>query len=103
MEEDTEVVVLDDSEAEDALDGKKYALIVGFEDKNPAVRSVSGHPVEIEQGKDMQQPMNGGSMDAQVYHLIPDGHCWSAKFPYSLALKLAGFKLPAEQPVSPHG
>lgn len=90
-----------DAEAEDVLEDKNCALNVGFEDRYPAVRSVSLHP--LLQAEDLQQPMNGGFVYAQVYHLLSDGHSWSANFPYWLGSKLAGSKFPAEQPLSSHG
>lgn len=65
------------------------------------MRSSLGHP--FLQGFDLQQPMNGGFVFAQVYHKLPEGHSWSANFPYWLGSKLAGFKFPAEQPLSSHG
>ena len=49
------------------------AATAGLESRKPAVRSPSGQPVE--QGLDLQQPMKGGSVAAQVYHRLPEGHC----------------------------
>lgn len=42
------------------LEDKNGAATRGFESKNPAVRSPSGHP--LPHGFDLQQPMNGGSV-----------------------------------------
>ena len=71
LEEDA--VVLDEDVSEEELpDGLNAAAILGFDDRNPAVTSPTGHP--LVQGFDLQQPMKGGDVYAQVYHLLPVGH-----------------------------
>lgn len=49
------------------------AAMAGFESRNPAVKSPVGQP--LVHGLDLQQPMKGGSVKAQVYHRLPWGHC----------------------------
>lgn len=73
---DDEVACAGVDEEEDIaaeLEGRKSAASSGFEDKKPAVRSPAGHPSL--QGLLLQQPMNGGCVDAQVYQRLPVGHC----------------------------
>lgn len=43
----------------------------------PGRRSRVGQPFRLH-GFDEQQPMKGGSVNAQVYHELPVGHCWSS-------------------------
>ena len=86
-EEDAMTVELDDvcddeiadagvDEEEDvaaASEGRKSAASSGLEDRKPAVRSPAGQPSP--QGLLLQQPMNGGCVEAQVYQRLPVGHC----------------------------
>lgn len=67
LEED-DVVWLDD----DPL-ARNGAAILGFEERNPAVRSPGGQPWL--QGFDLQHPINGGVVPVHVYHRLPVGHC----------------------------
>lgn len=60
---------------------KNGAATRGFESRKPAVKSATGQPLVVAQGLDLQQPMNGGSVKPQVYHRLPEGHCWSGNFP----------------------
>lgn len=57
----------------EALDGRNGAASFGFEERNPAVTSPTGHP-DLH-ALDLQQPMNGGDVAAQVYHRLPLEHC----------------------------
>ncbi len=63
----------------EALDGRNEAASFGFEERNPAVTSPTGHP-DVH-GLDLQQPMNGGDVAPQVYHRLPVEHCWSGNWP----------------------
>ena len=58
--------------ADEPPDGLKAAAIFGFDDRNPAVISPNGQPSV--HGFDLQHPINGGVVAAQVYHLLPVGH-----------------------------
>ena len=73
-EEETDVDEAEELEdaAEDPPDGLKAAAIFGFDDRKPAVRSPNGQPSV--HGFDLQHPINGGVVAAQVYHLLPIGH-----------------------------
>lgn len=71
VDEEEEVSELETTE-EEPPDGLNAAAILGLEDRNPAVTSPSGQPSV--QGLDLQHPMNGGDVAAQVYHLLPVGH-----------------------------
>ena len=57
---------------DESPDGSNAAAIFGLDDKNPAVMSPTGQP--LEHGFDLQHPMNGGLVKAHVYHLLPVGH-----------------------------
>ena len=73
---DDRVVDVSVDEEEDMAagsDDRKSAASSGFEDRKPAVRSPAGHPSL--QGLLLQQPRNGGCVEAQVYHRLPVGHC----------------------------
>ena len=76
VDEEEEVDVEEAEELEDTAeeppDGLKAAAIFGFDDRKPAVRSPTGQPSV--HGLDLQHPMNGGVVAAQVYHLLPIGH-----------------------------
>lgn len=63
----------DEDEDDAALDGKNAAASFGFEERNPAVTSPTGHP-DVHAG-DLQQPINGGDVAAHVYHLLLVEHC----------------------------
>ena len=67
---DDEDVELDD--ADKAPEDKYAAAMFGFEDRKPAARSPTGQP--FPHGLDLQQPINGGLVYAQEYHLLPFGH-----------------------------
>lgn len=60
---------------------KNGAATRGFESRKPAVKSPAGQPLGLAHGLDLQQPMNGGSVNPQVYHRLPEGHCWSGNLP----------------------
>jgi hypothetical protein len=53
-------------------DGENGAATAGLLERIPAVRSPARHP-ELH-GFDLQQPMKGGDVPAQVYQLLPCSH-----------------------------
>lgn len=71
---DDEVIWLDD----DALD-RNGAALLGFESRNPAVRSPTGQPF-CAQGFDLQHPIKGGVVAVHVNQRLPLGHCWSGNW-----------------------
>ena len=96
------LVVADAAEAELLADVPKNGpAMLGFEDKNAAVRLMSPQPAP--HAFALQQPRNGGLVPAQVYHSDPVGHSWSGKVPYAPARKEAGLRFPEAQPVESHG
>lgn len=64
-----DVVWLDD----DPLD-RNGAALLGFESRNPAVRSPTGQPF-CAQGFDLQHPIKGGVVAVHVNQRLPLGHC----------------------------
>ena len=75
--EEDEVVTEDevgaDVEVADVVLVRNAAATLGFEERNPAVKSPWGHPL-LAHGFDLQQPRNGGVVPVQVYHRLPVGH-----------------------------
>ena len=54
---------------------KNGAATRGLESRKPAAKSAAGQPLVLAHGLDLQQPMKGGSVNPQVYHRLPEGHC----------------------------
>ena len=74
---EVEVATADEVAAEDEVADvvltRNGAATLGFEERNPAVKSPGGHPL-LAHGFDLQQPKNGGVVPVQVYHRLPVGH-----------------------------
>ena len=69
----TEVEVGAEDEVADVVLARNGAATLGFEERNPAVKSPGAHPL-LAHGFDLQQPRNGGVVPVQVYHRLPVGH-----------------------------
>lgn len=94
--------VVADAAGAELLDvSKNGSAMLGFEDKKAAARLEPPHPAP--HAFVLQQPKKVGVVTAQAYHSDPNGHSWSGKVPYALALKDAGLRFPEAQPMESHG